>query len=123
MRWDTATPLGVPVEPEVKMTQASSVVAGSREGQTVRVRLRFLNAASEDLDDVEGSHFAGLTFDPASLATVTRVTDHNYGWMFTGGTPGTGTVQVGYGHDELADEHTFTPADAVVDPQDGGGQP
>jgi hypothetical protein len=30
----------------------------------------FFNAASEDLDAVEGEHFAGLTFTPASLATV-----------------------------------------------------
>jgi hypothetical protein len=36
----------------------------------VRVRIRFFNAASEDLDAVEGEHFAGLTFTPASLATV-----------------------------------------------------
>ena len=43
------------------------------EGQTVRVRLNFFNAADEDLDDVEGEHFGGLTFEPASLATVTRV--------------------------------------------------
>src|SRR3954464_11502728 len=31
------------------------------EGVTVRVQLKFLNAASEDLDDVESQHFAGLT--------------------------------------------------------------
>jgi hypothetical protein len=93
------------------------------EGQTVRVRLKFLNAASEDLDEVESSHFAGFTLDPASLATVTRVTDHHYQFDVTGGTPGTGTVEVGFGHDELADEHTFTPVDVVTDPTDGGGAP
>jgi len=37
-------------------------------GQTVRVRLKSLNAASEDLDDIESTHFAGLTFEPGSLA-------------------------------------------------------
>jgi hypothetical protein len=77
------------------------------EGQTVRVRLKFFNAADEDLDDVESEHFGGLTFDPASLASVARVSDHNYQFDVTGGTPGTGTVQVSYGHDEAADEHTF----------------
>jgi hypothetical protein len=76
-------------------------------GQTVRMRLRFFNAADEDLDDVEAEHFGGLTFDPASLASVARVSDHNYQFDVTGGTPGTGTVQVSYGHDEAADEHTF----------------
>jgi hypothetical protein len=77
------------------------------EGQTVRVRLKFFNAADEDLDDVEAEHFGGLTFDPASLASVARVSGHNYQFDLTGGTPGTGTVQVSYGHDEAADEHTF----------------
>jgi hypothetical protein len=76
-------------------------------GQTVRVRLKFFNAAAEDLDDVEAEHFGGLTFDPSSLAGVVRVSDHNYQFDVTGGTPGTGTVQVSYGHDEAADEHTF----------------
>src|ERR671914_2028684 len=54
-------------------------------GQTVRVRIKFLNAAGEDLDEVEDSHFGGLTFEPASLATVVRVPDHNYQFDVTGG--------------------------------------
>ena len=32
LRWLTATPFGVPVEPEVKMIQASSVRSGSSSG-------------------------------------------------------------------------------------------
>jgi hypothetical protein len=83
-------------------------------GQTVRVRLAFTNAAGDDLDDVEGSHFAGIMFSPEALATVVRVPDHHYEFDVTGGTPGTGTVQVGYGHDEEADEHTFEPATITV---------
>ncbi len=83
-------------------------------GQTVRVRLKFFNAADEDLDDVEAEHFGGLTFDPASLASVARVSGHNYQFDLTGGTPGTGTVQVSYGHDEAADEHTFKLIAATV---------
>ena len=85
-------------------------------GQPVRVRLKFLNAASEDLDDIEAEHFAGLTFNPAALATVTRVADHNYQFDVAGGTPGTGTIQVSFGHDELADETTFPSADVTVSP-------
>jgi hypothetical protein len=83
-------------------------------GQAVRVRLKFFNAADEDLDDVEAEHFGGLTFEPASLAGVARVADHNYQFDVTGSTPGTGTVQVRYGHDEEADEHTFDPVAATV---------
>jgi hypothetical protein len=84
------------------------------EGQTVRVQLKFFNAADEDLDDVGSSHFGGLVFEPASLATVARVSDHHYQFDVTGGTPGSGTVQVGYGHGEDADEHAFEPVAATV---------
>ena len=83
-------------------------------GQTVRVRLKFFNAASEDLDEVEGSHFGGLTFDPPSLATATRVADHHYQFDVTGEAVGSGTMTVGFGHDDAADETTFPPADVNV---------
>ena len=85
-------------------------------GQTVRVRLKLFNAQQDDLDDVEAEHFAGLTFDPASLATITRVMGHNYQFDVSGGTAGTGTLQVGFGHDELADEVAFDPAPVTVTP-------
>lgn len=88
-------------------------------GETVRVKINFFNQAQEDLDDVESSHFGGLTFDPASLATVTRVSDHNYQFDVTGETPGAGTLRVSYGHDEAADEHTLPTAAVTV--EDGGG--
>jgi len=45
---------------------------------------------------------------------VARVTDHNYQFDVTGGTPGTGTIVVSFGHDELADETTFPAADVTV---------
>jgi hypothetical protein len=83
-------------------------------GRTVRVQLKFFNAALEDLDDVETSHFAALTFDPATLATVAPVADHHFQFDVTGGTVGTGTVQIGYGHDAQADEHSFS-ADAATE--------
>jgi hypothetical protein len=85
-------------------------------GQTVRVRLKFLNAASQDLDDIEATHFAGLTFDPGTLATVARVADHHYQFDVTGAAPGSGTMQVSFGHDELADEHTLPAASVTVNP-------
>jgi hypothetical protein len=80
-------------------------------GETVRVRFQFFNAAGHNLDDVADSHFAGLTFDPASLATVTRVADRNYEFDVTGAVVGSGTAQIGYGHSEDADE---TILDAAV---------
>ena len=86
------------------------------QGETVRVRLKFLNAANEDLDDLEATHFGGLTLEPGALATVTRVPDHNFQFDVTGGTPGAGTVQVGYGHDAQADETSFPAAAVTVEP-------
>jgi hypothetical protein len=83
---------------------------------TVRVRIKFFNAAQEDLDEVESSHFAGLTFEPASRATAVRLADHHYQFDVTGGAPGAGTLQVSYGHDEQADEVTFEPAAITVSP-------
>jgi hypothetical protein len=84
------------------------------EGQTVRFRIKFFNAASEDLDVAEGEHFAALTFSPASLATIAPLAGHHYQFDVIGGTPGTGTVQVSYGHDALADETSFTPVAVTV---------
>jgi hypothetical protein len=88
------------------------------EGQAVTVQLKFFNAEEEDLDIVESEHFGGLTFSPASLATVTRDPAHNYRFTVTGETQGIGTVQVSYGHDEAADETTFTPVPVTVGPSD-----
>jgi hypothetical protein len=84
------------------------------QGETLRVRLKFANAAGDDLDDVEADHFGGLTFEPTSLATVARVAGHNFQFDVTGGTPGTGDAQVRYGHDEAADEHTLAAFDVTV---------
>jgi hypothetical protein len=83
-------------------------------GQTVRVRIKFFNAEQQDLDPAEGEHFGGLTFNPTSLATVTRVTGHNYQLDVSGGTPATGSIEVSFGHDAQADETTFPPADVTV---------
>jgi hypothetical protein len=90
--------------------------------ETARVQLKFFNAADEDLDEVESSHFGRLTFNPTSLATVARVIGHNYQFDVTGGDEGTGTVTVGYGHDEAAAEHQF-PAAIVIVEAPGNGNP
>ncbi len=76
-------------------------------GETVLVRIQFFNEGEEDLDNVEDSHFAGLTFNPSSLASATRVADHNYQFNVTATAVGPGTVTIGYGHSEEADEVEF----------------
>jgi hypothetical protein len=90
-------------------------------GQTVLVRIEFQNAAGESLNDVESSHFAGLTFDPATLATAVRRADHHFQFDVTGESAGTGTVTVSYGHSADADEVTLPSEQVeVVDPGSGG---
>lgn len=89
-------------------------------GQTVVVRLKFYNAAEEDLDEFESGHFAKLTFNPVTLATAVRQADHHFQFDVTGGNQGSGTVTVGYGHDDAAAEVSFPPAPVTVT---GGGNP
>jgi hypothetical protein len=90
-------------------------------GETVVVQIHFVNQAGDNLDDVESSHFAGLTFSPSSLATAERHADHHFQFDVTGGTAGSGTVTVGFGHDDAADEKTF-PAAPVTVTESGGGE-
>ena len=104
--------------------QAASAPYTFTEGEVVRVQIKFFNQAAQDLDDVESSHFGGLTFNPTSLAaSVDRVSGHNYQFDVTVGTPGTGTLQVSYGHEDPPDEHSFPAAAVTVNSTGGGGGP
>lgn len=78
-------------------------------GQTVTVRMIFFNHANESLDDVEGEHWSKLSFDPGTLATATVDVDHHFSQsVVVNGVANTkGIVDIGFGHDELADEHTL----------------
>jgi hypothetical protein len=86
------------------------------QGETVTIQFKFFNAAGEDLDDIEGSHFAGLVFTPTTLATATRVTGHNYRFEVTGGAPAAGSAVVSFGHDAEADEVSFPAMAITVEP-------
>ncbi|HEU5154100.1 MAG TPA: hypothetical protein VFU03_05185 [Gemmatimonadales bacterium] len=87
------------------------------EGQTVTVRATFVNAGGDDLDDIEDSHFSSLTFDPAGIATATIDPNAHYSHEIevTAAAATTGTVTVGFGHDDQADEHSLGPIDVVVE--------
>ncbi len=78
-------------------------------GQTDTVRLTFWNSDDEDLDVAEGEHYSALTFTPAAGFAVTIDTTHHFRHAVVvtaaGGT--SGSVNVGYGHDALADEESF----------------
>lgn len=119
----TGTEDHTPVRYEVLIDgQAATAPYTFTLGQTTRVQLKFFNAADEDLDDVESSHFGGLTFTPTTMVTAARVIGHNYQLDVTGLDEGTGTLTVGYGHDEAAAEYHF-PAEDVTVVADGGGNP
>jgi len=87
------------------------------EGETVTVRATFLNAGGDNLDDIEDSHFSSLTFDPAGIGTATIDPNAHYSHEVdvTAAAATTGTVTVGFGHDDQADEHSLGPIDVVVE--------
>lgn len=78
-------------------------------GQTVTVRATFYTAANDNLDDQETEHWSTLTFDPTTLAAAAVDVDHHYSHQVTvnGTADAKGMVDIGYGHDELADEHAL----------------
>ena len=82
------------------------------------VRATFFNAAGDNLDDVEDTHFSRLVFDPAGsrdrddgsqcTLQLTRSSSNV-------AAPATGTLMVDFGHDAAADEHSLGPIDVVVE--------
>jgi hypothetical protein len=84
-------------------------------GSPVRVEVRFVDDQGGVITGIEPDHHSALTFTPAELASVTSVTGHNFQKDVTSqSTPATGTVMVGYGHDEQADELSFGPFPVTV---------
>ncbi len=84
-------------------------------GGTVRVEVRFLDDEGEVITGIDDEHHAALVFSPSDLATTASVDGENFQKDVTAGAElGTGTVTVGYGHDEDADELTFGPFDVNV---------
>lgn len=84
-------------------------------GEPLRVEVKFFNDEDEEITGIDDDHHAGLTFTPSTLAAVASVDGENFQKDVTGqAEPGTGTVRVGYGHDEDADELNFGPYDVSV---------
>ena len=110
-----------PVEYSVLVDSvAASPPIRLRQDERVTVQLKFFNAAGEDLDELEVDHFAGLAFEPATLATFERVPDHNFRFEVQGASPGDGVMQVSFGHDEEAGELALSPIAVTVIPAGGG---
>ena len=81
-------------------------------GTTTRVEVVFFNADGDNINsELVAGHFASLTFDPATFATVAGVTGEKFLFdVLVHADPGTAAAAtVGYGHDEQADERSFGP--------------
>ncbi len=96
---------GLPVD-TLRLTQAG----------TTRVVLQFYHDG-ELLDDTEADHHSRLEFTPPTLATDAPVAGANFSRDVTGdAVAGTlGTVMVGWGHEEAADDLEFGPFDVKVE--------
>jgi hypothetical protein len=83
---------------------------------TTRVVIKFYHDG-ELLDDTEADHHSRLEFTPPTLATDVPVPDANFSRDVTGdAVAGTlGTVMVGWGHEEAANDLEFGPFDVKVD--------
>lgn len=84
-------------------------------GSDVPVEVKFYHDDGDEITGIEETHFASLTFTPSTIASAADVQDQHFHKTVTAGADiGTGTVTVGYGHDEAADELTFGPFTVTV---------
>ena len=111
--------------PEESHTPASAalVVDGTAAGDPIlliagtaqAVEVKFYHDDGDEITDIEADHFARITFSPTTLATVADVPNQHFHKTVTGGAElGSGTVTIGYGHDEAADQLTFGPFAVTV---------
>lgn len=98
----------------VEIDEGGSLTAVA--GQTLRIRVEFLNGEGEEITGIETTHHTALVFSPDELATVAAVDGENFSKdvTFQPGA-GEGTLSVGYGHEEAADELSFGPFNVAVE--------
>jgi hypothetical protein len=79
-------------------------------GAAVPVEVKFYDDEGAEITGIDDDHFATITFAPSTLATVADVAgEHFHKTVTGGGETGSGTLTIGYGHDEAADELSFGP--------------
>ena len=84
-------------------------------GATAHIEVRLLDEHGDVIDGIEEHHFLKLLFSPTTLATSADVADHHFQKNVTAQAgAGTGTLDIGYGHSEAADEDTFGTFDVTV---------
>jgi hypothetical protein len=102
----------IPVRIEVAVNNAVVTDDTLRltNGQIDSVHITFYNKSDENLDVAEAEHYSLLTFTPAANITATMDPNHHFrhGVVTTAVAGTVGTLDIGYGHDALADEEAFT---------------
>lgn len=84
-------------------------------GALTVVEVRYYDDHGDEITGIEEHHYAGLAFTPGTLATAVAQADAHFFLDVTAQAgAGAGSVMVGYGHDEAADELTFGPFPVTV---------
>ncbi|MGH7497410.1 MAG: hypothetical protein ACREL3_00990 [Gemmatimonadales bacterium] len=84
-------------------------------GSTAPAEVKFYRSDGQEITGIEGESFAKITFSPSTIATATDVPDEHFHKTVTAGSqPETGTMTIGYGHTEAADELSFGPYTVTV---------
>lgn len=83
-----------------------TLVLNAGVDNTVRI---IFTEGTDNLDDVEPQHYSSLIFTPVAGTAVLDTTAHfTHLVTVTAASGDTGHVDVGFGHDTLADEHSFS---------------
>jgi hypothetical protein len=84
-----------------------TLVLNAGVDNTVRI---IFTEGTDNLDDVEAEHYSLLTFTPSTSITATRRASHHFRQdVVVGAVSGqTGDLDIGFGHDTLADEYTLS---------------
>ena len=88
---------------------ADDTVRLNTGGGVDTVHISFFNVSNENLDPAEAEHYSLLTFTPAANITATMDPNQHFrhGVVTTAVAGTVGTLDIGYGHDAPADEHSF----------------
>jgi hypothetical protein len=107
---------GTPVSAQLFDTETNTALPTPYvlpSGSTTRVTVHFFDADGDDISQelIDSGHYTSLTFAPSSFATVAVVAGARFERDVTvDASAGTAaTLDIGYGHDEAADEEAFGP--------------
>ena len=112
-------PPGGPLTPTAAALEINGTISTDNTllvaGTTAPAEVKFYRNDGTEITGIEGESFAKLTFSPSSIATSADVPDEHFHKTITaGGQPESGTMMIGYGPTEAADELLFGPYTVTV---------